>query len=69
MTLGLVKSFNAHKGHGFIRLADGLHGVFVPISAVERSGMSNLTQGQRPGDENEAWQRGKSSSAVGLRAV
>ena len=47
MAIGTVKWFNAQKGFGFIQPDDGSPDVFVHISAVERAGMSNLTEGQK----------------------
>ena len=47
MAQGTVKFFNAAKGFGFIQPTDGSKDVFVHISAVERAGMSNLTEGQK----------------------
>ena len=47
MTTGTVKWFNAIKGFGFIQPEDGSNDVFVHVSAVERSGMGNLKEGQR----------------------
>jgi len=47
MAIGIVKFFNTQKGFGFITPADGSRDVFVHISAVERSGMSTLREGQR----------------------
>lgn len=47
MSIGMVKWFNAAKGYGFIQPEDGSKDVFVHISAVERSGMANLHEGQR----------------------
>jgi cold shock protein len=47
MAVGTVKFFNTQKGFGFITPADGSRDVFVHISAVERSGMSTLREGQR----------------------
>ena len=46
MASGTVKWFNATKGFGFIQPSDGGKDVFVHISAVERAGMSTLTEGQ-----------------------
>ena len=47
MSNGTVKWFNAQKGFGFIQPDDGGQDVFVHISAVERAGMSNLSEGQK----------------------
>jgi CspA family cold shock protein len=47
MVTGVVKFFNTQKGFGFIQPTDGSKDVFVHISAVERSGMSTLNEGQK----------------------
>lgn len=47
MANGVVKWFNPTKGYGFIEPEDGSKDAFVHISAVERSGLSTLTEGQR----------------------
>ena len=47
MTIGTVKWFNATKGYGFIQPDDGTKDVFVHISAVERSGLGTLKEGQK----------------------
>jgi CspA family cold shock protein len=47
MATGTVKFFNMQKGFGFITPSDGSRDVFVHISAVERAGMSTLSEGQR----------------------
>ena len=46
MANGTVKWFNAQKGFGFIQHASGGKDVFVHISAVERAGLSSLSEGQ-----------------------
>ncbi|MFZ5609058.1 MAG: cold-shock protein [Pseudomonadota bacterium] len=46
MATGTVKWFNTTKGFGFIQPADGGKDVFVHISAVERSGLPGLKEGQ-----------------------
>ena len=66
MTIGTVKWFNSEKGYGFIQPEDGSKDVFVHISAVERSGMSNLHEGQKISFELEGGQQGK-TSAVNLK--
>ena len=62
MAIGVVKWFNAQKGYGFIRPEDGGKDVFVHISAVERSGLGNLHEGQRLSFEIERGQQGKTSA-------
>jgi cold shock protein len=66
MTIGTVKWFNTQKGYGFIQPEDGSKDVFVHISAVERSGMGNLHEGQRLSFEFARGNQGK-TSAVNLQ--
>jgi CspA family cold shock protein len=47
MAIGTVKWFNPVKGFGFIKPESGSRDVFVHISAVERSGLGTLVEGQR----------------------
>jgi CspA family cold shock protein len=58
---GTVKWFNATKGYGFIQPQGGGKDVFVHISAVERAGLSNLSEGQQIEYEVVA-NRGKESA-------
>ena len=69
MTQGTVKWFNNQKGFGFIQPENGDKDVFVHISAVERAGMSTLTEGQKVSFEVVADRRTGKSSADNLRAV
>jgi CspA family cold shock protein len=68
MTVGNVKWFNPAKGFGFIQPEDGSKDVFVHISAVERSDLGTLREGQKVSFELERGQQGK-TSAVNLKAV
>ncbi len=47
MATGTVKWFNGQKGYGFIQPDDGGKDVFVHISAVQRSGLTALDEGQK----------------------
>lgn len=47
MIMGTVKWFDAHRGYGFIAPDDGGSDAFVHISAVERSGIGDLRDGQK----------------------
>ncbi len=67
-TTGTVKFFNATKGFGFIAPQDGSKDVFVHISAVEKAGMSTLSENQQISFELERGNNGK-TSAVNLKAV
>ena len=44
---GTVKWFNPTKGYGFIQPEEGNKDVFVHITALERSGLKTLQEGQR----------------------
>jgi CspA family cold shock protein len=67
MASGTVKWFNAQKGFGFIAPDEGGADVFVHISAVERSGIGNLKEGQRVSYDLERDRKGR-LSASNLRA-
>ena len=68
MPIGTVKWFNPTKGFGFIQPDDGSKDVFVHISAVERSGLGDLREGQRVSFDIEKGQQGK-TSAINLKAA
>lgn len=65
---GTVKFFNEMKGFGFIQRDDGAEDVFVHISALERSGMGPVTQGDRIEFDIEIDRRGK-FSATNLKTL
>jgi CspA family cold shock protein len=47
MTTGVVKFFNTTKGYGFIAPDGGGKDVFVHITALQRSGLQSLAEGQK----------------------
>ncbi len=59
MAIGTVKWFNPTKGFGFIEMEDGSKDAFVHISAVERSGLPGLSEGQRVSFELVSGRDGK----------
>jgi len=69
MATGVVKWFNSQKGFGFLQPDDGGSDVFVHISAVERAGLSGLSEGQKLSYELTADRRTGKSSADRLQTV
>jgi CspA family cold shock protein len=69
MATGTVKWFNETKGYGFIQPDDGGKDVFVHISAVERSGMGALAEGQKVSYELLTDKRTGKVSAGNLQAA
>ena len=69
MAIGTVKWFNTTKGYGFIQPKGGGKDVFVHISAVERSELQQLVEGQEVVYELERDQRSGKESAVRLRSA
>jgi CspA family cold shock protein len=67
MVTGKVKFFNYEKGFGFIAPDNGGKDSFVHISAVERSGVGELKEGDKVSYEIET-QRGK-PAATNLKRV
>ena len=65
---GTVKFFNSMKGFGFLVRDDGQPDAFVHISAVERSGLQGINEGERYEFDLEVDRRGK-YSAVNLVPV
>ncbi|MDQ0982300.1 CspA family cold shock protein [Pseudomonas synxantha] len=68
METGTVKFYNATKGFGFITPDNGGAEVFVHVSAVERSGLGELSEGQKVQYDFEKGVSGK-YSAVNLQRV
>lgn len=69
MTTGTVKWFNSTKGFGFIQPDDGSKDVFVHVTAVERSELNGLNEGQKISFDVERDQKSGRESAVGLKAA
>lgn len=69
MATGTVKWFNSTKGYGFIAPSDGGKDVFVHVSAVERSDLGSLSDGQEVSFELERDSRSGKESAVNLRSA
>lgn len=53
MEKGTVKFFNTQKGFGFIAREDGGNDVFVHVTALERSGIAGLSEGQKVSFDTE----------------
>lgn len=69
MAQGTVKFFNTTKGFGFIQPDDGSTDVFVHISAVERSGLAGLVEGQKVSFDVVMDPRKGKSAAENLKAL
>jgi CspA family cold shock protein len=69
MATGTVKWFNSTKGYGFIEPDQGGKDVFVHVSAVERSGLGALAEGQKVGFELRRDKKTGRESAVDLTAA
>jgi CspA family cold shock protein len=69
MTTGTVKWFNTTKGYGFIQPDDGGKDVFVHVTAVERSDLGSLSEGQKISFEMERDRRTGRESAVNLKSA
>ena len=62
MKTGTVKFFNESKGYGFIAPDNGGKDIFVHISAVERAGLTGLSDNQKIGFEMQSGRDGKESA-------
>ena len=59
---GTVKFFNTTKSYGFISPANGEQDAFVHISAVQRSGLQGLYEGDKVSFELQTGRDGKVSA-------
>jgi CspA family cold shock protein len=69
MPVGTVKFFNETKGFGFIQPDEGGVDIFVHISALERSGMRALQEGQKVSYDVVPDRRSGKNAAENLRSV
>jgi len=69
MATGIVKFFNPAKGFGFISPDDGGPDVFVHVTAVERSGLAGLEDGDQVRFEVERDRRTGKLAAVDLEVT
>jgi CspA family cold shock protein len=69
MPSGVVKFFNGAKGFGFIAPDDGGADIFVHVSAVERSGLGGLNEGDTVTFEIEADRRSGKPAAIDLEVT
>jgi CspA family cold shock protein len=64
-----MEQLNGQKGFGFIQPDSGANDVFVHISAVERSGMENLIEGQKISYDLLVDRRSGKPSAENLKSI
>lgn len=69
MQTGIVKFYNSTKGFGFIQPEDGGKDVFVHASALERAGMSMLSEGQKVSFDTENDSRSGKIAVRSLQAA
>lgn len=69
MTTGTVKWFSDIRGFGFIAPDDGGADAFVHISALDRSGIGGLREGQKIGFELVSDPKNGKMSADNLRRL
>jgi len=69
MQTGTVKFFNDQKGYGFIQPDDGSKDVFVHVSALERSDIHSLAEGQKVSFDVVQDRRSGKPTAENLKAA
>jgi cold shock protein len=69
MANGTVKWFNPTKAYGFIQPDNGGQDVFVHLTAVTRSGLSTLNEGQRVSYDEEADPKKGKTAAVNIKVL
>jgi len=66
---GKVKWYNDQRGYGFIQPASGGKDIFVHATALVRSGLGGLSEGQEVAYELQTDRRSGRTSAVNLKLV
>ncbi len=69
MTNGTVKFYNNQKGFGFIQPDSGGKDVFVHATALERAGLSTLSEGQKVSFDTEEDRRSGKIAVSSIRAA
>jgi CspA family cold shock protein len=69
MATGTVKFFNVSKGFGFIVQSNGGPDVFVHASALERSGLPSLSEGDKVSFDIENDPRSGKSAAANVKKI
>jgi CspA family cold shock protein len=64
--LGSVKWYNAEKGFGFVAADRGGKDVFVHATTLDRSGLSELPEGQRVRMQISQGQKGPEARSIEL---
>jgi len=68
MNTGTVKFYNGQKGYGFIAPDNGGSDVFVHVSALERAGLTSLSEGQKVSFDTEQDKRSGKTAVANIRA-
>ena len=68
MIKGTVKFYNDQKGFGFIEPEDGSKDVFVHATALERAGLSGLSEGQKISFDTEVDSRSGKTAVANIQA-
>ena len=63
---GTVKFFNHARGFGFIQPEDGSKDMFVHASALERSGIASINEGDKVTFDVEDDRRGRGKQATNI---
>ena len=69
MITGKVKFYSVQKGFGFIQPDDGGKDVFVHATALERSGMPGLVEGQKVSFDMQQDSRSGKTAVGNIRAA